>query len=1121
MRSITTFVLAAALCLLSAAFVVPAHAQVLTGSIVGQVADTSGAVVPDAKVQITHKETNQTRTSTTSSGGDYNFPSLPTGTYDVVVSKEGFQKFTTQGISVSVGQVARADAALRVGLVSETISVSGEAALLQTDRADVRSVVSTKQLESLPTPLGRNYENLLVTVPGLSPPSNQHSVVVNPTRGLTFSAMGTSRNSNSVRIEGAIANSPWLPHVTAYTPALEAIQDVSVVTGSFDADLGLSGGSAVNLTMKSGTNELHGSAFEFHTNDHLKARNFFLPKSKLISNQYGGTVGGPIRKDKIFYFVSYEGSPDRQTASRTLNVPNAAIRSGDMSDSVNPIYDPLTGNADGSNRTAFPNKIIPANRIDPIARKILIDLPSPNLPGTTQNFYASGPFGLTRKKLDTKGNWNATNKLSVSGRFGWLTYNVDNPPSFGKLVGPSVSSTAGKLGPGFGDVYTMSVSATYVASPTFVFDTYYAWTSVNFNSEPPRLDEKLGLDYLGIPGTNGPSRLYGGWPQFGFGGNLATNWAPLGNPGSGSDGGPVFDANRQKQYTANASWSKGSHNIRFGSDIVRQGLTRFETGSSAGQFTFDGGTTALRGGPSVSPIFNSFASFLIGAPNQVQKSLIPFEDNRNTTRSWQYSFFVKDQWQASRKLTLSYGVRWDYFPMGTRATRGLERYNFDTNEMLICGVANVPTDCGYTIPWKNFSPRVGLAYRPTESLVIRAGYGINYDPQPLAFVRDLIGNYPSTLNFSQTGASTFEIARNLKDGIPALIIPDISKGVIPVPNTYSARALTQELTRGYIQSFNFTMQKQLPMGFALQAGYVASRQIHISQILNLNAGQILGLGAAGQPFNRKFGRTANTELLGPVGNNKYDSLQTALKRRFVNGFQIDVGYTWSKVIGVCCDELSDGAPRIQALDFFALNRAVMPFDRTHNFSTSFVAELPFGRGKKLLNGGGVGSAIAGGWQVNGLLVMYSGSPFTVTSSDTLQMPGSTNQRADQVKAEVQILGSPQSWFDPLAYRAVTGARFGTSGYNSLRGPGTKNLDFSIYRTFKFTERLSLQFRAEAFNLTNTPHFMNPGANVSSMQLNNDGTVRALGGFSTVTQTSGIGRDGIDERIFRFGLRFAF
>ena len=1118
MSTITRFVLAAVIGIIAIRFIPPALAQVLYGSIVGQVADTSNAAVPDATVRITHRETNQSRIATTNEAGEYSFPTLPGGAYDIVVNKEGFQTFTAQGVSLAVGQVARVDASLRVGAISETVSVQAEAAALQTDRAEVRSEVTAKQLENLPTPLGRNYENLLITVPGLSPPTNNHSVAVNPSRGLSFSAMGTTRNSNSVRIEGAIANSPWLPHVNAYVPALEAIESVSVVTGSFDADLGLSGGSAVNLQMKSGTNRLHGSAFEYHSDNVIKAKPFFLPagqkKPKAINNQYGGTLGGPLKKDKLFYFVSFEGSLDRQSAAQTLTVPTAAIRAGNMIDSANPIYDPNTGSADGSGRTPFANKLVPVNRIDPIATKLMTDLPLPNLAGLTNNFYASGPYSLTRNKLDTKGNWNATNKLTFSGRFGWLNYDFANPPAFGKLVGPGVSSAAGKLGPGFGNVYTSSYSGTYIVRPTFIIDSYYAWTSVNFNAEPPRLDENLGRDFLGIPGTNGPSRLYGGWPQFSI-----TSYAALGNPGSGNAGGPVVDANRQYQYTANASWTKGAHTIRFGGDIVRQALTRFETGASAGVFNFDGGPTALRGGPSANQ-FNSFATFLLGLATSEQKSLIPFDNNRNTTRDWQYSFFVKDQWQTTRKLTLSYGVRWDRFPMGTRANRGLERYNFDTNQMLICGVAKVPEDCGYDIPWTNFSPRLGLAWRPTDTFVIRAGYGINYDPYPLAFVRDLIGNYPSGLNLSLTPPNTFQFVGPVKNGIPAIVVPDISSGVIPVPAAYSARALTQHVQRGYIQSFNFTIQKQLPWALTGQAGYVASRQIHITQILNLNAGQILGAGTAGQPLFQKFGRTANSELLGPVGNNKYDSLQTTLARRFTNGFQMNVVYTWSKVIGICCDELSDGSPRVQALPFFGLNRALMPYDRTHNFNASFVAELPFGRGKKFLNGGGVASAIAGGWQMNGLLSIYSGSPFTVTSSDTLQLPGS-NQRADQVKQEVRITGDPASYFDPLAYRAVTTARFGTSGYNSLRGPGVKNLDFSVYRTFRITERLSTQFRAEAFNLTNTPHFSNPSANVSNLQLTPEGAVRNLGGFTTITSTSGIGREGIDERVFRFGLRFAF
>ena len=508
--------------------------------------------------------------------------------------------------------------------------------------------------------------------------------------------------------------------------------------------------------------------------------------------------------------------------------------------------------------------------------------------------------------MDAKGNWAATGKLSFTGRLGWLDYSFQNPPAFGKLVGPAVSSAYGKLGPGYGDTYSLTFSSTYVARPNLVFDGYLSWTIINTNAEPPRLDENLGKDYLGLPGTNGPSREYGGWPQFSI-----SSYAAMGNPGSGSAGGPVVERNRQRQYTANGSWTRGTHTIRFGGDIVRMGLNRFETGASAGAFTFDGGPTSLRGGPSANQ-YNSFATYLLGLTTAEQKSLIPFDNNRNTTVSWSYSFFAKDQWQINRRLTFSYGVRWDRFPMGRRESRGLERYNFDNNTMLICGVGNVPEDCGYHIPWTNFSPRVGLAYRASDTLVIRAGYGINYDPYPLAFVRDLIGNYPSGLNLSVTAANSFQYVGPLKAGIPAIVVPDISSGVIPVPSTYAARALTQDVTRGYIESFNLTMQKQLPKGFTAQAGYVASRQIHINQIFNLNAGQVLGAGAAGQPFNQKFGRTAETSLLGPVGTNKYDSLQATLVRRFANGVQLNMAYTWSKVIGICCDELSDGSPRVQA-----------------------------------------------------------------------------------------------------------------------------------------------------------------------------------------------------------------
>jgi hypothetical protein len=344
-----------------------------------------------------------------------------------------------------------------------------------------------------------------------------------------------------------------------------------------------------------------------------------------------------------------------------------------------------------------------------------------------------------------------------------------------------------------------------------------------------------------------------------------------------------------------------------------------------------------------------------------------------------------------------------------------------------------------------------------------------------------------------------------------------------VPLTFTVRSLPQNVERGYIQSWNFSVQKQLWAGFTAQAAYVGTRQVHISQRLNLNAGQVLGAGPAGQPFNMRFGRTADTELLTPVGHNVYDGLQATLQRRFANGFQLNVAYTFSKAIGLCCDDLSDSPPPIQIAQYRRLARALLPSDRTHVFSSTVVAQLPFGDGKRWLQTGPL-SKLAGGWQANTLISAYSGLPFTVTASATsLNAPGNS-QTADLVKPRVEILGGigPNSpYFDPLAFAPVTTATFGSAGYNILRGPSVFNIDFSLFRDFKLSERWRAQFRAEALNLTNTPHFANPSANVSNLQLNPDGTIRSLGGFGVITSTANSGREGIDERLIRFGLKLTF
>ena len=339
-------------------------------------------------------------------------------------------------------------------------------------------------------------------------------------------------------------------------------------------------------------------------------------------------------------------------------------------------------------------------------------------------------------------------------------------------------------------------------------------------------------------------------------------------------------------------------------------------------FTFTGGATALRGQSANQ--YNSYAQFLLGLTSSAQTEALPFDNNQLTSRQSSYSLYAQDSWQATRTLTVAYGVRWDFFPMGVRATRGMERYNFDTNQMLICGRALVPTDCGYHIEQKNFSPRLGLAYRTAEKWVVRAGYGINYDPYPLAFVRDMLTNYPNDLLLTVNSANSNQFATRLSDGIPAITVPDVTSGVISVPAAYATRSLPQNSIRGYIQSWNLSLQKELWGGFVAQAAYVGSRQVHITQRFDLNAGQVLGIGTAGQPYFTKFGRTTATELLTAIGDNSYNSLQTTLQRRFTKGYQFNLSYTYSKTIGICCDDLSDSPPQIQIPQYFKLNRAVMP-----------------------------------------------------------------------------------------------------------------------------------------------------------------------------------------------------
>ncbi len=1110
----------AAASVLAACLAVPPslQAQVLYGSIVGNVRDASDAAVVGAAVSITNLRTNEVRQATTNEFGQYNFPTVQPGTYAVKVTKEGFAAFSQENVGVTINSVTRVDVTLQVGAVTEAVTVSAAAAALQTDRSEVRAEIVGKQLVDLPVAIGRNYQQLFRALPGFSPPVNAHSIPTNPSRALRFNVNGASDASNNTRIDGASSTVIQLPWIVAYIPSLEAIETVNVVTNSFDAEQGLAGGAAISLQTRSGTNELHGAVYEYHTNQRLKAKPFFLPqgqgKPKLINNQFGAAAGGPFKRDKLFYFVAYEGTYDRQSASRFGTVPTAEIKRGDMSASPRPIYDPLTGNADGSSRTPFPDNLVPASRQDSIARRLADLTPLPNLSGLSNNYFVAAPFQFNRNTVDSKVNYNATDRLNMFVRFSLLRYSSFNRELFDELGGPPIAG--GNPGNSHGGTYSTTVAVNYVVSPNFVIDAYYGYTRMDTSSEQRRLEEKLGLDFLGIPGTNGPRRFEGSWPTFAIDSytNIGTNDNFM----------PYYRRDPQYQYVANFNWTKGTHNVRFGFDLYRQHLNQSQAefvgggGVHGGQggFTFSGGPTLTRGGPSANQ-FNSYATFLLGLPTTIGKILqVPDEYN---LRAWLYSFYIRDRWSLTRKLTLSYGTRWEYFPFPTRADRGMEIYDPATNKVHVCGVGRIPRDCGVEVGKRYFAPRVGLAYRATPTLVLRAGYGITIDPfMATEFMR---AEYPVLIPFVAEGQNAFQPVGRLRDGIPPITAPELGDGVIDIPARFGFAGWPQKLRRGYLQSWNVTLQKELPASFIGSVAYVATRETKKLGYFDINSGQVIGRGQAGRPLFQQFGRTAPTTFVMPLGTGQYNAMQAALDRRFTAGLQLGINYTWSKSVGIIDNTANQ--PAVRAWDYFHLNRAVRSFDRTHNLHITNIWELPFGKGRRWATQG-VGAALLGGWQLNNVLGLMSGTPFTVTASGaSLDLPGST-QRADQVKPVVRKLGGVgrgQSYFDPLAFRPVTEPRFGTAGFNSLRGPGLVNWDFGLFREFSVSERWKVQFRAEAFNFTNTPHFSNPGTNVSNLTLNPDGSIRSLGGFTEITSTTNLAREGIDERQFRLGLRVSF
>ena len=785
-----------------------ASAQTLYGSIVGNVTDETGLAVPGATVKILHTETSQTRESLTNSTGGYNFPNIPTGTYQVDVTLTGFQAASSRDITVRQNTAVRVDVRLSVGTLQETVLVSGTAAVLQTESAAVQMQTTSEQLVNLPTS-GRSYQSFIGLMPGVAQPYMiQAGGINNPARSMGVSVNGQPPNNTLFRIDGAAVTNQWYPDIQSYSPGLEAVETVSVVTNSFDADQGMAGGAAVNVQVKSGTNRVSGSLFEYLTGSALKNRPYFLPtgtdKGQDTKNIFGGTIGGPIVRNQLFYFVSVESEVRRvkdgtvqlaegevSTGTTGLNtLPPADLRRGDFSQTNTVLYDPQTGTPTGTGRVpfAFGNcpgltstadprfascNYIPDGRINSISRSLLADLVLPTAPGYQDNYYARDNYESTLHKIDTKLTWTPGNRLNLNNRLSWLTSRQNSHGIFPSLDGAEYNPlSVGRLWQA--NITSGSVLATSILSPTFVVDGVFGYTPYHswVGPEGPE-DECWGAHYA-IPNACQPPRSRDrAAPQFNMGG-----WS-LVTPSQMRD-----YADNQMQFSGNAGWTKGTHNVKFGFDVQRNYLNHYET--QVPVFTFNGGATALSGGTSPNN-FNQFADFLLGLPQsrnaQVMTPLLSTDGAKGeewpaTVRSWATGLYLRDQWQMTPKMTASIGVRWEYYPFPVRTDRGLEMFDFQSNLLQVCGIgAANPQVCDIKVQNDLFTPRLGWAYRPTDDTVIRVGFSRNpQSDNAVTRVGGIAQSFPQVIQITESGVNTFTPVGSLSAGVPLVPPLDLSSG---------------------------------------------------------------------------------------------------------------------------------------------------------------------------------------------------------------------------------------------------------------------------------------------------------------------------------------------------------
>ena len=1066
-------VLAAVMALLCSAPAV--QAQIDRASLAGTVKDSAGGVLQGATVTVTNVATNVASKATTSSSGTFLVVNLQSGQYLVEAEAQGLQK-AVQSVILEIGQRGRVDISLSVGSMSESVTVEGVRRLLNTEDATLGSVIDQSAVANLPLAI-RNWDDLLALVPGV-----QGDRFTEQGGGTSFGRTGGvnvhgSRSLQNNFLLDGVDNNSISTNVQELTsqvsrPSVDSIQEFKVVTSPYAAEYGRSPGAAISVSTKSGTNEFHGTVYDFYRNEKMDANDFFSKRagrSKPANdqNQFGANLGGPIIKDKAFFFVDYEGTRITRGVTRLTRVPTADERAGIFTSAVR---DPLTGQP-------FPGNRIPAGRIDPFAAAIMALVPLPNQAGAN-NFFRQADLIDNSDRLLGRLDYKLNQNNSVFARYIYSDRTRQIPGAFGGVIDGTGTS-------GFGDqkikTNALVMGWTHILSPSMVNEFRFSWSKADsdavhqaYGIEPPAAAR--------IPGMITNPVVAGGFPGITVDGYFGgSGLGRLGSP----DFLPKFQHTEQFEFIESLSWLRGNHALKGGINIIAPMKNEYyDVPAGRGAMRFRNSFTG-----------NSMGDYLLGYVADFQLSNVFVADQRH----WASMFYLQDDWKVNSKLALNLGLRYDFITPALEANNAQTNFNPAGTGSLIFAKDGSLEDRGLVKSDKNnFAPRVGIVYTLNEKTVLRGGWGIFYNLFDRIGSEDQLAlNLPGLNNSTITRTSGSPVFF-LQQGIPGsfLVQPNLDPAAGQL-RTNRLRAVSNDASKTTVQQASLGFQREVTEGIVLTVDGVYTKGTNLGRLVNLNqplpnAAGNNALGALPYP---NFGFI---EWRSQDGESEYKGVDMGLEKRFSNGYGFGIAYTLSDSKDNTSEHLSTqgSASFPQNSRDIAAWYGPSDYDVRHRLALNFVAELPFGKGKKYANEG-VAASVFGGWTISGIFTARSGRPFMVTQSGNnvgTSMTGLPNQIGDPKGAE-----TVDSWFNGAAFQAVTSGTFGNVKRNGMRGPDYRSLDFSLQRKFNLSSRFAASLRWDVFNALDRVNLGLPDRNVSSPATL--GVISSLGGDPRLMQVS--------------------